>query len=396
MQTGYCGNVHPGRTLDEVKQNLTKHSLAVKAAFSPDRPMNIGLWLSATTLADLADQDSLLKFRDWLTQHGLVPYTLNGFPFGDFHQSVVKHEVYKPTWAQKERLEYTVRLAEILDVLLPAGMDGTISTLPLGWPVDGNKANPGNESSSQDDSFIKACSDNLRTCADRLDQISQKSDRNIFLCIEPEPGCILDTAEDLANFFERSLLTDSESQNTRIKEHVGVCHDVCHSAVMFEEQATAVSVFKDAGIRIGKVQVSSAVAVDFDSGLSTTEKLKQLQSFSEPTYLHQTSVRMGDEIRFFEDLHLALEEFGSSPIGQWRVHFHVPIFSDALQEIGTTQTDIKRLVDAIKASGEPMPHFEVETYAWNVLPDELRSGTLADGISKELVWFENLMNSTNS
>ena len=31
-------------------------------------------------------------------------------------------------------------------------------------------------------------------------------------------------------------------------------------------------------------------------------------------------------------------------------------------------------------------HFEVETYAWNVLPPELQRDSLADGIADELKW----------
>ena len=33
-----------------------------------------------------------------------------------------------------------------------------------------------------------------------------------------------------------------------------------------------------------------------------------------------------------------------------------------------------------------MGHWEVETYAWGVLPDKMKQGTLADGIADELRW----------
>jgi hypothetical protein len=349
--------------------------------------MGIGLWLSATAARELDDRDRLLGFRDWLGESGLLPFTLNGFPYGDFHQDIVKHDVYRPTWADPERLDYTVRLAEILNVLLPPGIDGTISTLPLGWPVDGQR------SYIDDELFWEACARNLRTCAARLKSISDSSGRNIFVCIEPEPGCILDTCEDVVAFFDQNLLTDDPSTNLMIRNHIGVCHDVCHSAVMFEEQSKAIGEFSSSEIRIGKVQVSSAVAVDFDSGTDEERmaKRQQLASFAEPKYLHQTSVRIGDQTTFYEDLHLALAAQGQHPQGQWRVHFHVPIFSESLDLIGTTQSDIQRCVEAIKESGQPIPHFEVETYAWNVLPDRLREDSLANGIAKEMVWFDALM-----
>ena len=387
MQTGYCGNVHPGRTLEEVKQNLAAHTLDVKSQIRPDNQMNIGLWLSASAAQELDDRDRLLEFRDWLAQRDLLPYTLNGFPYGDFHQDIVKLEVYKPTWAEPERLDYTVRLAEILNAILPPGVDGTISTLPLGWPVDGNK------SVVDDELFWKSCASNLTRCAQSLDRIKQETGRNIVVCIEPEPGCILDTWDDVVGFFDQHLLTGQDAE--LIQKHIGVCHDVCHSAVMFEEQATAISEYQKAGIKIGKVQVSSAVAVDFESAdpEEISEKFQQLRSFAEPRYLHQTSVRVDNETLnetlFYEDLAIALESH-PEPRGQWRVHFHVPIFSTTLGAIGTSQSDIIKCVEAIKDSGEPMPHFEVETYAWNVLPHSLKEAKLADGIAKEIAWFDKL------
>ncbi|MDG1872326.1 MAG: metabolite traffic protein EboE [Mariniblastus sp.] len=385
MQVGYCGNVHPGQTLEEVKHNLTKYTLKVKAQVYPNRLMPIGLWLSATAAKELDEPECLLGFKDWLAEHGLLPYTLNGFPYGDFHQEIVKHDVYRPTWGDPSRMEYTIRLAEILDTLLPEGVDGTISTLPLAWPVEGN------HSYAEDQQFWSSCAKHLKNCAERLDRIQQTSGRNIFVCIEPEPGCMLDTWDDVVGFFDQHLLADSKSADL-IRKHIGVCHDVCHSAVMFEKQSTAVNEYKKAGIKIGKVQVSSAVAVDFESGdeLNCNHKIEQLRGFAEPKYLHQTSIRTGDDIEFYEDLSIALDA-NPNPTGLWHVHFHVPIFSNEFDLIGTTQADIKHCVEAILQSNEPMPHFEIETYAWNVLPDHLKQDSLAEGIAKEITWFNELI-----
>src|SRR6185369_12857474 len=83
---GYCTNVHAGATLDVTRANLEKHAVAVKQRFSPERPMGVGLWLSANAAAQLVAAQGESQFRDWLAERGLVPYTLNGFPYGDFHQ----------------------------------------------------------------------------------------------------------------------------------------------------------------------------------------------------------------------------------------------------------------------------------------------------------------------
>ena len=130
---GYCTNVHAGATLDQTCANLEKHALAVKRQFSPERPMGVGLWLSAAAAAEVKSSGGGSRLRDWLCERGLVPYTLNGFPYGDFHQKVVKHRVYEPTWWQAERLDYTLMLVDILHEILPPGLEGSISTLPIAW-----------------------------------------------------------------------------------------------------------------------------------------------------------------------------------------------------------------------------------------------------------------------
>ncbi|MEC9005137.1 MAG: hypothetical protein VX644_17315, partial [Planctomycetota bacterium] len=128
---GYCTNVHAGADLQTTRDNLAHHSLGVKEIVSPDQPMGIGLWLSASAASRLRQDDQFNDFRDWLSQSGLVPYTMNGFPYGDFHQEIVKHDVYQPTWSEPARQQYTLDLIDLLHRLLPAEQEATISTLPI-------------------------------------------------------------------------------------------------------------------------------------------------------------------------------------------------------------------------------------------------------------------------
>src|SRR5262249_22735985 len=139
-------------------------------------PMGIGLWLSANAAASLmTDLSSSELSHDWFVKNGLVPYTLNGFPYGDFHQSVVKHRVYEPTWWEPERLEYTLNLIAIQDAILPKEMIGSISTLPIAW---------GNPPPTEEQ--LTAAAANLRTIAGRLSRLESETGRHICLCLEPE------------------------------------------------------------------------------------------------------------------------------------------------------------------------------------------------------------------
>jgi sugar phosphate isomerase/epimerase len=358
---------------------LIEHALRVKNLTSPDAPSYVGLWLSARTAQQLSDPTTCLEFRDWLSAAGLIPYTLNGFPYGDFHQSVVKHQVYQPSWAEESRLEYTLQLSSILDDLLPKGVSGTISTLPLGWPAS-------NGNNEQD--FFRRCAQNLKGLANELAELRARTGRLIVVCIEPEPGCILESADDIIGFFADYLGNDPG-----LRAHLGVCHDICHSAVMYEQQAQAIDAYQKANVLIGKVQISSAVSIDFEQ-LTISDRelaLSQLEEFAEPRYLHQTVWKSAGQKVFFEDLPLAIPQVRKSGLsGEVRVHFHVPVFADQLGLLSTTQHEIGECLKALRKSARenPFPHFEVETYAWNVLPATWRPSSLAEGIAQELGWLK--------
>lgn len=383
QRVGYCTNIHAGVTLNEVKSNLEQYALPIRNRVSPNEVLPVGLWLSQTAAEELVCASTRDAFCDWLAAHQLEPYTFNGFPFGDFHQKIVKHQVYLPTWADESRLRYTKNLADIQCALLnDFEGESTISTLPLGWPTQ-----------QRDGSFLEKCSDHLIQVARYLVQLKERTGRSIRVCIEPEPGCILDTASDLVEFFQAYLFRADDAE--LVREHLGVCHDVCHSAVMFEKQVDAVAQYNSAGIVIGKVQVSSALQVDFeDVGSSASERLSQLSAFAEPRYLHQTCIERDGVVEFFEDLGQAISkpEFRK---GLWRIHFHVPIFLQAIGRLGTTQAEITRLLECLKGASV-QPQWEIETYAWNVIPEGFQGASLDETVAQEISWFQEQLRSVGN
>ena len=390
FQIGYCGNVHPAVTVDQLIENLQQYTASVAEKLSSDATptkmpitMPFGIWLSDTALKELRVPANLSRLQTTLAENNLVPFTINGFPFGDFHQAVVKKSVYLPDWTDSKRLEYTLELADLHHQLLPANEVSTISTLPLGWGGDGETS----------EEYFLQCAKNLIACVRELDQRFQDTNRHHIVCIEPEPGCVLDTCTDVVEFFQRYLFDNKfDCDPVLIRKHIGVCHDVCHSAVMFESQEEAISAYAAAGIEVGKVQVSSAIEVRFDD-INDAEKetaREQLSTFCEPKYLHQTVIELSDGKReFYVDLPDALAANRGS--GVWRIHFHVPIFVDMLNAIGTTQSCIAECLDALLRHDMSVHHFEVETYAWTVLPAGVFDGSLADGIAEEVRWFKNLV-----
>ncbi len=382
-QLAYCTNVHAGSDLEAMQANLSRHCLAVKQRFAPEQPMGVGLWLAAPAAKRLLEPPRLAEFALWLAQCGLVPFTLNGFPFGDFHEPVVKHRVYQPTWFDPQRLQYTLDLISILHAILPEQLEGSISTLPIAW----RRPEPSVEQ-------LRIAAANLRQVARHLARLEAESGRLIHVCLEPEPGCVLQRCDDVLRFFEEYLC--GQSDDDQLLRHLRVCHDVCHSAVMFEDQKEVLGKYARHGVGVGKVQVSSAVEVDFrqvEPG-QRNGLVRALSSFAEDRYLHQTSVQLpdGQSPLFYDDLPTALSAAENIPDhqrGVWRVHFHVPIYLECFGMIGTTQEHISRCLQATRLHPE-LRHFEVETYAWGVLPSELQRSELADGIAQEMRWLAEL------
>ncbi|MCF7955885.1 MAG: metabolite traffic protein EboE [Phycisphaerae bacterium] len=372
--SGYCSNVHAGSNLDETIANLAEHTLNVKQIVSPDEPMGVGLWLSAKSAHAISSEKRLTEFKNFLDENDLIPFTFNGFPYGDFHAPVVKHKVYRPDWTTAERFDYTIELAIILSQLIDEGGHASISTLPLGWPGESRSDWPYEQAAGQ-----------LLNLTQSLRILEEATGRYISVSLEPEPGCLLDTADDVISFFNDHLL--GKGRDDTVLRYLGVCHDICHSAVMFEPQLETIKAYAGAGIEIFKVHVSSAVEADFTemSDADKIEALKQLRNFHEPRYLHQTSIHKGDYTLFYEDLINAID--AQQPSHIWRSHFHVPIYLETLDLLRPTQNDIIEGMQAIKEYSD-CSTFEIETYAWGVLPKQLQVPILAEGIAAELQWFK--------
>ncbi len=367
---GYCTNVHAGEDLDQYLSSLEEYALDVKARVSGNKPLPIGLWLSARTARQILGENRLVEFREFLESNGLTAFTMNGFPYANFHGPTVKYQVYKPDWTHPARLNYTANLIRILTELMPEGSQAGISTLPLGWPhgeFDYEKA-----------------ADNLIRVVELLKANERRTGKLIHLDIEPEPGCILSSSSDVVSFFNDYLL--GRRNEADILRHLHVCHDICHASVIFEDQQAAIRNYTANGIGIGKVHVSSAIHADI-TGDNFYPVLEQLRAFQEDRYLHQTYIQHEDRILSYDDLPRAISDLDVHTRAALRCHFHLPIFIERLGHLATTRHEIIDCLQSIYKISD-CRHFEVETYAWTVLPDELKTKDLARGIAKELSWMQ--------
>jgi len=367
LPPAYCTNVHPCRALADIPQMLDRHVLAVRERCGFG--ISVGLWLPE---AAAAAPGAAATVADALAARGLTCHTLNAFPFGDFHGARVKEQVYRPDWGDPRRLGYTLDCARLLSPLLPPGGEGSISTLPLGF-----------KGFDHGDDFTTIASDALLACARQLARLEADTGRCIRLALEPEPCCLLESTAETVAFFEQLFARAAGLGIEPVaRRHLGVCYDVCHQAVEFEDAAEAVAALTAAGIRINKVQVSCAIEVPDPADPAQREALA---AYIEPRYLHQTfacdargmihrAVDLTPELIADREWHAR---------GPWRVHYHVPVDAERLGPLRTTRGELARALAAIAAL-DYAPHLEVETYTWPVLPNA-DATDLATGIARELI-----------
>lgn len=386
----YCTNIHPGESWEEIFGNLQTYTLRVKEELSPNKPFGIGLRLSQKSASVLLENNNLSDFKNWLNNNELYIFTMNGFPYGEFHNTVIKDQVHTPDWTTEDRVNYTIDLMKILAFLLPENMEGSVSTSPLSYKYWFSKTKETNATTK------KAC-DALIQVALQLIEIKNTTGKLLHLDLEPEPDGFLENTQEVMDFYNNYLLKDGISiiqknlscsvtqAKTHILSHIQVCYDVCHFALAYEKPKFVISSLENEGIKIGKIQISAAIKCKKSDSVSIETQQACLTQFDEPTYLHQSVVKLqNDDLVHFPDLAEGIELMASPNFKELRTHFHVPIFVENFQVLESTQDEI---IEALKLwkTNKYSNHLEVETYTWGVLPDHLQTD-ITSSVVRELEW----------
>ena len=375
IHLAYCTNIHPAETWAQTLASLEQYTLKVRGAVmppGPGKPFAIGLRLSDAASRELERPEELAGFRRWLQDNGCYVFTINGFPYGRFHGSRVKEQVYRPDWSTPERLDYTRRLLTILSGLLdlaPAGCEGSVSTLPGSF-----------KAFALDAEQRRAIRNNLWECVDHMDALSAATGRGLHLGLEPEPLGLFETTAETVAFFKQ--LADERPGDARWHAYLGVNYDVCHLACEFEEPAETFASFREHGIRVSKIHLSSALRVS-----PTPVVRKALRAFADDIYLHQVVAAAGNRrLRAYPDLNDALQAPPQDDETEWRVHFHVPLHMEEGNLFGTTAAANIRALEQLAADPSLCHHLELETYTWGVLPPALRSRDVVTQLAAEYAW----------
>ncbi|MET8029231.1 metabolite traffic protein EboE [Streptomyces avermitilis] len=370
VHLAYCTNVHPAETLDGVLAQLRDHCEPVRKRLGRDR-LGIGLWLAKDAARALVTDPAALRgLRTELDRRGLEAVTLNGFPYEGFGAEQVKYRVYRPDWADPERLSHTHALARVLAQLLPDDVtEGSISTLPLAWRT------------AYDDQRAATARTALTTLAERLDALHELTGRSIRIGLEPEPGCVVETT------------ADAIAPLTAIgHDRIGICVDTCHLATSFEDPDTALDALAAARVPVVKSQLSAALHAEHPH---LPEVREALATFDEPRFLHQTRTSTSAGLRGTDDLDEALAGRALPDASPWRAHFHVPLHTAPAAPLTSTLPILRAALARLVGGPHPLTrHLEVETYTWQALPPELRPrarAQLIDGIAAELALARDLL-----
>jgi hypothetical protein len=367
LHLAYCTNIHRGEDWAQTFDSLQKHTLAVRRKVCPMGAYAIGLRLSDRAARELSEPAALAGFRQWLADENCYVFTINGFPFGDFHDTRVKEQVYVPDWTSQERLEFTCRLFDLIAALVPEEEEGSVSTSPGSF-----------KEFIKDESQEQAIRDNLWKCVEHIAALSDSTGKTLHLGLEPEPLCWIETSAETVAFFEQ--MEREHPNDPRLRRHLGVNYDTCHLAVEYEEPHEAIGALVAAGIRISKLHLSAAMK------MKPTETVRtQLEAFKEDVYLHQVIERLSDgTLARHRDLDVALAEKGNAE--EWRVHFHVPLHSPDGDWFASTRDHIGGVLDLLRADPALCTHLEMETYTWEVLPGDLKNRVVVDQLVGEYEW----------
>ncbi len=388
MPLTYCLNIHPGESWTDQFSAIRNHAMKVRNRVSPGRPFGLGLRLSGRSSRQLLRPTEMERFRDFLARNHSYAFTINGFPYGQFHGACVKEKVYQPDWRSVQRRDYTLRLIQILSELLPDGIAGSISTVPGSFkPCITTKHD------------VNTMVRHMMDCVIFMAKVRERTGKEIHLGLEPEPGCYFENTPETVAFFNHAILTaglkdvrrrlkcSAGSAEKIIRRHLGICLDTCHLAIQFEDLTQSLKVFRREGIRISKIHLSAAleVAVNHDS-------LRALKPFCEGVYLHQVKALCRDgSLLSWNDLPAALKEIPHHPEAEHaRIHFHIPLFFKGSRHLGTTAACLTPDFFAAIQS-DPAQHIEIETYTFDVLPKKLRSSSVVTSISKEFEWVSRRM-----
>lgn len=358
-----CMNAFPGEGIDSRIEIFTKRLPLLRSLVkgADSAPFAAGIWLDSKSASYLAKNRQSKEFADFVKSLGFYSFTANAFPYAKFHAAPVKTTVYTPDWTEQDRLDYTNAVADTLVHLMPECSEGSISTLPGSYKASFNHKN------------IRELQRNILLAATHLRHLKIKTGRHIRLAFEMEPDCLWESPAEFIEFYDKYLRDDD------ISEFIGACFDTCHQELLGSKPGAGIAMFLEHGVKIAKIQLSSAIKASDAASKKTLEK-----DFLDSVYLHQTrAFPNGADIIKWPDLPDALKSREREM--PWVTHFHIPVFMEDMQGgLEPANAELKATLEIVRKDSSVCPYLEIETYSYNVLPEHMKSRSMEHSMAAEV------------
>ncbi|MBI4583312.1 MAG: metabolite traffic protein EboE [Planctomycetes bacterium] len=388
LHLGYSTNVHRGESLEEIYHYLRDYTIPIKERVFGNEPSGLELRLGIAAARELRRRERREELKAFLDLAGLELFSVNAFPLHDFQARRVKERVYHPPWTHRARARWTIAIARIFADLLPEGVTGSLSTLAGTYRFWEHGPR----------TFERLARNYLDALA-ALEDLEEETGKRLLLAAEPEPDTTLEVAEEVIRFYENWLYPAAKTLwrkrhrtpgriEAALRRRFTVNLDTCHFSVLFHDPAQALADLVRAGLQVGKVHVTNALALRRPA--RSPRAYREFRGMNEPRYLHQFCGLMegkrGEKTfwrgRDLDRLPEKLEAGDRLEVAELRTHFHVPIHLQRWRALSTTQEETKKAVQLAVRKGW-CPHLVIETYTWPVLAKEDR---LVDGIAREFRW----------
>lgn len=361
----YCSNIFHEKSTQKLLFKLMEYVSFIRTNLKKKK-FGLGLCLSNNILKNLSKKKNLKYLNEWMQKNNLYISSINGFVYTNFHQKNIKEKIYYPDWSTKKRFNYTKNIIEFIKKNETKINDISISTSPVSFKKWVKKHDQKYILFYSSISFVKL----LKV----MIIIKNNTHKHIHLDIEPEPACLIESIKDFIDFYFEWVKKNANYYlkntypriNYHTKQHINLCYDICHFSVNYEKHEDVIKIIKEKKIKIGKVQISSAIEIASDKNNLINLK-KELKFLTTSQFLHQnTTIDVNNNIvNKNTDIEILLNSNFLNT--KTRIHCHMPIYLDTYKEkLNTTQKDTKNALTHIMRYLN-VKHLELESYTYDMI-----------------------------
>lgn len=329
----YCSNIFKTKSLKKLVLNIKNYTQEFKY-----HKNHTSICLSKNLLAETKIKHLFLLKKNHIS-------SINGFVYQDFHKKNIKEKIYLPDWTSKYRFLYTQKIISIIKNYRKIKNIISISTMPISYKEWIKK--------KQKPIIIYKSIKNIEKTHPK---------KNINISIEPEPYCLIECYLDVINFYTIWI----KKIIKKFKKYICICYDICHFSVIFDKHEIALNSINKKHIKIGKIQISSALKIILPTKINNIKLL--LMTFlkmKKSNFLHQCITKYKENMIIYNDIAKIIKNLINLKNSEIRIHCHIPIYKKKFKYLNTTNSETKKTIRYIKKQNK-IKNLEIESYTYHL------------------------------